>query len=84
MEVVRAEEVVARGEAAAGVVPTAEELWGASDAAALASLPQALARAPAAIRPGDAVPFVVVIADPPADLEGASVRVVLAPGGAAP
>jgi predicted Zn finger-like uncharacterized protein len=86
VEVVRAEGVVARGEGLAGAVPSAEELWSAPDGAAFASVTRAVAaRAPAEIRPGDVVPFLVAIADPPADLEGASVRVVLAAAaGAAP
>jgi len=85
VEIVRARAVVARGEALAGAVPTAEELYQAGDGAAVAALAQAAsARAPAEIRPGDAVPFLVAIADSPADLAGASVRVELAAAGGRP
>ncbi|HET8540123.1 MAG TPA: zinc-ribbon domain-containing protein [Anaeromyxobacter sp.] len=84
VEILRAGAVVARGEAIAGAVPTPEELWGARDAAALAATASAAARrAPAAVRPGDAVPFLVAIADQPADLTGASLRVAAAPDGSA-
>jgi hypothetical protein len=78
--------VIARGEAVAGAIPTAEELYAASDAAALAAAAAiARARAPAEVRPGDAVPFLVAIGDAPPDLEGASLRIDVAPaGGAAP
>ena len=82
VEVVRTGGVVARGEALAGAVPTPEELYRAGDGPALAALAQAVAaRAPREIRPGEAVPFLVAIADPPADLEGTSVRVLLAAAG---
>jgi hypothetical protein len=82
VEVVRGGEVVARGEALAGAVPTAEELWGAPDAAALAAVASAaVKRAPAQVRPGDAVPFLVAIADHPADLDDASIRVAVARAG---
>jgi Meckel syndrome type 1 protein len=86
VEIVRAEAVVARGEALAGALPTPEELYQAADAAAVAAVAQAAgARAPARIRPGDAVPFLVAIAEYPADLDGARVRVALAEaGGTAP
>jgi hypothetical protein len=83
VEVVRAEVVVARGEAPAGAVPTPEELFHAVDAAALATLAETVAaRAPAAVRPGEALPFLVAIADHPADLEGASLRVEVVAAGA--
>ena len=45
----------------------------------------ARARAPAEVRPGDAVAFLVAIGDAPADLDGASLRVEVGPaGGGAP
>jgi predicted Zn finger-like uncharacterized protein len=82
VEVVRGDGVVARGEALAGAVPTPEELYQVGDGPALAGLAEAAARrAPPEIRPGDAVPFLVAIADAPADLDGASVRVELASAG---
>jgi predicted Zn finger-like uncharacterized protein len=80
VEIVRGGRVLARGEAIAGAVPTAEELHAASDAAALAAVARgAAARAPRQVKPGDAVPFLVAIGDAPADLDGASLRVVVTP-----
>jgi len=78
--------VIARAEGLAGAVPTAEELHAATDPAALASVVAAArARAPATVRPGDAVPFLVAVGDAPAEVEGTSVRVEVAPaGGASP
>jgi predicted Zn finger-like uncharacterized protein len=85
VEVVRDGRVIARGEALAGAVPTPEALHRASDAAALAAVARAAASgAPRRVAPGDAVPFLVAIADHPADLEGASLRVEVAAEGAAP
>lgn len=86
VEVVRGGQVLARGEALAGAVPTEEELYlAADDAAVAAAAGAARARAPAQIRPGDAVPFLVPIGDAPPDLEGASLRIDVAPaGGTAP
>ncbi|HEX9308814.1 MAG TPA: zinc-ribbon domain-containing protein [Anaeromyxobacter sp.] len=83
VEIVRAGEVVARGETIAGAVPTPEELFRAVDDAALqAARASARARAPAHVRPGDAVPFLVAIGDAPPDLDGASLRLAVAPAGA--
>ncbi len=80
VEVVRGRQVLARGEALAGAVPTAEELFMADDDGALArAATAARRRAPAAVRPGDAVPFLVAIGDAPPDLEGAGIRFDLAP-----
>jgi Meckel syndrome type 1 protein len=80
VELVKEGAVVARGEALAGAVPTPEELWRAADPAALAAVVKgARARAPARVRAGDAVPFLVAIADYPGDLGGATVRVALSP-----
>jgi hypothetical protein len=80
VEVLRGGAVVARGDALAGALPTPEELWGAHDAAALAALAAAAAaRAPARVSPGDDVPFLVAIADQPADLAGTTLRVEVAP-----
>jgi hypothetical protein len=85
VEVLRAGAVVARGEAIAGGLATPEELHGASDAAALArAAGAARARAPAEVRPGDELPFLVAVGDAPADLDGASLRVAVAPRGGAP
>src|SRR6266545_7723962 len=73
VEIVRAGEVVARGETIAGAVPTPEELFRAVDDAALqAARASARGRAPARVQPGDAVPFLVTIGDAPPDLDGAS------------
>jgi predicted Zn finger-like uncharacterized protein len=80
VEVVRNGAVLARGEALAGALPSPEELWAAGDEAALAALADSLrARAARPVRPGEPVPFLVAIADYPADLHGASLRVTAAP-----
>jgi hypothetical protein len=80
VELVRDGAVVARGEAAAGAVPTPEELWRAPDDAALAEIAaRAARRGPRAIRAGDAVPFLVALAEYPADLGAVTVRVALVP-----
>lgn len=72
--------VVARGDARAGAVPGPEALHAARDAAALAAAYEALAgSAPAAVRPGDAVPFLVAVLDAPADVEGLGLRVTVEP-----
>jgi hypothetical protein len=66
-------------------VPTPEELWGAGDDAALAAVTAAArSRAPAQVRPGDSVPFLLAIGDAPPDLEGASLRIDVAPAGLSP
>lgn len=80
VEIVRDGSVVARGVARAGAVPTPEELHGARDSGLLAeAVSAASARAPAPVRPGDAVPFLVVIEDPPPALRGASLRIDFRP-----
>jgi predicted Zn finger-like uncharacterized protein len=80
VEVVRDGQVIARGAALAGAVPTPEELWAAPDASALEVVARAAsARAPGQVRPGDRVPFLVAIADHPADLDGATLRFDLSP-----
>jgi predicted Zn finger-like uncharacterized protein len=80
VEVLRGGAVVARGEALAGALPTPEELWAAHDATALAAVSAAAARrAPSQVGPGEAVPFLVAIADQPADLAGTTLRVEIAP-----
>jgi predicted Zn finger-like uncharacterized protein len=82
VEVVREGEVLAHGDALAGALPTPEELHGADDAAALALLATSLeARAARSIPPGESVPFLVAIAEYPADLSGATVRVTATPEG---
>jgi hypothetical protein len=85
VEIVRGGEVLARGEALAGAVPTPEELHGAADAAALEALAATVAaRLPAEIRPGDTVPFLVAIPEHGPDLHGATIRLeAAARGGAA-
>jgi predicted Zn finger-like uncharacterized protein len=76
VDVLRSGGVVAHGEGRAGAVPTPEELHEASDAASLARLSrEAAARAPAQVRPGERLPFLVVIDDYPSELQGASLRV---------
>lgn len=85
VEVVRDGQVLARGEAIAGAVPTPEELYAAADDAALARAAKAARRrAPAAVKPGDAVPFLVAIGDAPPDLEGAAIRLDVAAAGGSP
>jgi hypothetical protein len=86
VELVRGEQVLARGESLAGALPTAEELHAAADPVALSSVvAAAIARAPAEVRPGDSVPFLVTVGDAPADVDGTSIRVEVGPaGGAAP
>jgi Meckel syndrome type 1 protein len=80
VEVVRGAKVVARGEALAGAVPSPEELWSTEDAASLQVLARSLsARAASPVRPGEAVPFLVALAEYPVDLSGASLRVSAAP-----
>jgi predicted Zn finger-like uncharacterized protein len=85
VEVVRGGEVLARGEAIAGAVPTPEELHSAADDAALSAVAAgARARAPTEVRPGDAVPFLVALGSAPPDLDGATMRLTLAPLASAP
>ncbi len=79
VEVVRDGEVIARGAALAGAVPTAEELWTAPDSSLKSVAQAASARVPAQVRPGDRVPFLVAIGDHPGDLEGATLRLALSP-----
>lgn len=80
VEVVRDGTVIARGETLAGALPTPEELWAADDEVALDALAASLrARAARPVRPGQPIPFLVAIADYPADLSGASLRVAAAP-----
>jgi hypothetical protein len=83
VQLVRGEEVIARGEGIAGGVPTAEELHGATDPVTLASVvASARARAPAAVRPGDTLPFLVSLGDAPADVDGTSIRLEVSAAGA--
>jgi predicted Zn finger-like uncharacterized protein len=85
VEVVRGGRVIARGSALAGAVPSPEALHRADDAAALAAAARAATSgAPARVAPGDVVPFLVAIADHPADLAGASLRIEVAPADEAP
>jgi predicted Zn finger-like uncharacterized protein len=80
VRVVRGAQLLATGEAVAGAVPTAEELYLALDAAAItAATSAARPRAPAEVRPGDVVPFLVAIGDAPPDLEGASLKIEVSP-----
>jgi hypothetical protein len=80
VDVVRDGTVIAHGEALAGALPTPEELYDADDAAALDLLATSLrARAARTIPPGESVPFLVAIAEYPADLSGAALRVVVGP-----
>jgi hypothetical protein len=80
VEVVRDGTVLAQGETLAGALPTPEELWTANDEGALDALAASLrARAARPVKPGQPVPFLVAIADYPADLSGVSLRVTTAP-----
>lgn len=72
VEIVRGATVVARGEAWAGAIPTPEELWAPGPATPADPSPHALS-------PGQALPFLVAIPDPPPDVDGARVRIALAP-----
>lgn len=79
VELVKAGQVVARGEALAGGVLSPEELHGAADAAALArASATAEERAPAPVQPGQTLPFLVALIDYPADLSGVALRVTAA------
>ncbi|MFY3743594.1 zinc-ribbon domain-containing protein [Anaeromyxobacter sp. Red801] len=81
VELVRDGQVIARGTAPAGAVATPEELHGAGGAAELEAVVRAVAaRAPARIRPGESLPFLVVLPDAPDDLAGATVRVTAVGG----
>jgi predicted Zn finger-like uncharacterized protein len=82
VELVRKGAVVASGEARAGAVPSSEELYTARDAAAIAALFARLeAKAPNAVKPGDALPFLVAISDFPADISGIGLKVSVEPVG---
>lgn len=75
-ELLRGDEVLARGEARAGAIPLPEEVDRATDRAALDELAAATARrAPRAVAPGDRLEFLVTLGDAPSDVSGASVRV---------
>ncbi|HVO17995.1 MAG TPA: zinc-ribbon domain-containing protein [Anaeromyxobacter sp.] len=82
-ELLRDGQVLARGEAQAGGVPTPEEVYRATDRAALEQLAAELrTRAPRVVAPGDRLGFLVILGDAPADVAGASVRVRASAGGA--
>ena len=82
-ELVRDGQVLARGEAVAGALPTPEEVHAATDRASLDALAaEARTRAPRSVAPGDRVEFLVVLGDAPADVSGTSVRVRAEAGGA--
>ncbi|ABC80710.1 zinc-ribbon domain-containing protein [Anaeromyxobacter dehalogenans] len=84
VELVRDGQVIARGAAPAGAVATPEELHGAGGPAELEAVVRAAAaRAPAQLRPGESLPFLVVLPDAPDDLAGATVRVAATGGVAA-
>ncbi|MBK9516807.1 MAG: zinc-ribbon domain-containing protein [Anaeromyxobacter sp.] len=75
VSVVKDGQVVGGAEGLAGAVPTAEELHQAADEAAVAGLAAlARARAPSLVRPGDRVPFLLVMDGPAAAAAGASLR----------
>jgi predicted Zn finger-like uncharacterized protein len=77
---VRRGDVVARGEGRVGAIPTPEELYGARDAAGLAAvLAQSGSRAPASVKPGDSVPFLVAFADVPPDAPGTRLDISFEP-----
>ena len=80
-ELVRQEEVLARGEVLAGVTPTPEQVWKAADRASLEALARELGkRAPRKVAAGERLAFVIVLGDAPAELSGASVRLQAGPG----
>ena len=80
VEVVREGTVVARGEALAGAVPTAEELWRVQSTDALERVARTAAgRTPERIAPGDEVPFLVAFDEYPPELAGAALRVSAVP-----
>jgi len=84
-ELVRDGQVLARGEASAGAVPTAEEVYEATGRTALAGLAaEAGKRAPRLVAPGDRLAFLVALGELPADLSGTTVRVRAEPAGEAP
>ena len=76
VEVVREGTVVARGEALAGAVPTAEELWRVQSTDALERVARTAAgRTPERIAPGDEVPFLVAFDEyPPESRRGGAAR----------
>ena len=75
-ELLRHGEVIARGAARAGAVPTPEEVDKAVDRAALEAMAAAVkGRAPKVIAPGDRIGFLIPLGDAPEDLAGTSVRV---------
>jgi len=76
VDVVRDGQVLAHLEGRAGGPLGPEALAEVEDAPGLARLAEAAAAAaPATIAPGQAVPFLVALADPPPGLDGAAVRV---------
>jgi predicted Zn finger-like uncharacterized protein len=78
VELLRKGAVVARGEGRAGAVPNPEQLYGTRDAAGVAALLDGLAAgAPASVKPGDAVPFLVAISDYPADVSSVGMHVTV-------
>ncbi|HET6412941.1 MAG TPA: zinc-ribbon domain-containing protein [Anaeromyxobacter sp.] len=75
-ELLRHGEVIARGAARAGAVPTPEEVDKAVDRAALEAMAAAVKeRAPKVIAPGDRIGFLIPLGDAPENLAGTSVRV---------
>lgn len=79
-ELVRDGRVLAHGAVRAGAVPSPEEVYRATDRAALDALGADLGqRAPKQVRPGDRLGFLITLGDAPADLSGASVRLQAAP-----
>jgi len=82
VDLVRGGQVLVSGQARAGAALGPEALHGAADAEALARLvAEAGAGAPAALGPGQAVPFLVPFTDYPGDLAGVAVRVTAAEAG---
>jgi predicted Zn finger-like uncharacterized protein len=83
-ELVRDGQVLSRGAVLAGAIPSPEEVYRATDRAALDALAAGLReRAPKKVAPGDRLGFLITLGDAPADLSGASVRLQARPEGGA-
>ncbi|MFL5262160.1 MAG: hypothetical protein ACJ79L_07110 [Anaeromyxobacteraceae bacterium] len=79
VELVDGDQAVARGDALAGAVPPAEEVYAAGTAEGAAALRRAaVAGASPRLAPGARAPFAVVLADVPPDLRRVEVRAAAA------
>lgn len=74
-ELVRDGQVLARGEVLAGAVPSPEEVYRATDRAAMDALAAELKkRAPERVTPGDRLGFLIALGEAPPDPSGTTVR----------